>query len=367
MMYKACAPPKDGGSAKGVTRYILGYELGAKQEQWEVRNASYHALITESLQRADLGVGTVWSPAVGEGIRPSSVLALGVASLATADVEMQALHQANKRTKTPAHHEVFAFGNDIDRMGPGMSSIPDLTDDRALEAVRQAYEKAGLGDAAMVMAVHRDTFDDETGKLLLHVHVARSGINPKTLRAYDHQRINTRMDRAARAVEMELGLFHDRGLAVVDYTEDGQKFIRDSTVPERIAWRREIREDRLMALERARYIDNALREGSFERYAEARVEPRLREVLQRAQDAGARPHAVDVTNTAARLGTVLQIDPAGRLQLRDVSTARLRERQHAEMEQAKIDTQTPRASCAMSSSKPFGSSTATSSRPKPGG
>jgi len=48
MMYKPCAPPKDGGSAKGVCRYILGYELGAKREEWEVRNASYHALIAES-------------------------------------------------------------------------------------------------------------------------------------------------------------------------------------------------------------------------------------------------------------------------------------------------------------------------------
>jgi hypothetical protein len=38
------------------------------------------------------------------------------------------------------------------------------------------------------------------------------------------------------------------------------------------------------------------------------------------------------------LGTVLQVDPAGRLQLRDVSTARLRERQQAEMEQAKAAT-----------------------------
>jgi hypothetical protein len=283
--------------------------------------------LPRACNRADLGVGTVWSPAVGEGIRPSSVLALNVASLATADVEMQALHQANKRTKTPAHHEVFAFGNDIDRRGPGMTSIPDLTDDRALEAIRRAYEQAGLGDAAMVMAVHRDTFDDDTGKRLLHVHVARSGINPKTLRAYDHQRINTRMDRAARAVEMEMGLFHDRGLAVVDYTEDGKKFIRDSTVPERIAWRREIREDRLIALERARYIDNALR--AWERSSKST------------------PPAACSCATSPLLGCA------------NGSTRR--------SSKPRPTPRTPRASCAMSSSKRCGSSTARSSRPKPGG
>jgi hypothetical protein len=337
-MFKSCAPPKDGGSAKGVVRYILGYELGAKREEWEIRNASYHSLIAESLARPDLGVGTVWRPAVGEGIRPSSVLVLGVASLATADVEIQAMYQANKRVKVAAHHEVFAFGNDIDRIGPDMTYIPDLTDERALEAVVRSYQKAGLGDAAMVLSVHRDSYDEKTGKLLLHVHVARSGINPKTLRAYDHQRINTRMDRAARAVEIEMGLFHDRGLAVVDYAPDGTKFVRDSTVPERIAWRREEREERLIALERSRYIDNAMREGSFERYAEARIEPRMREVLRKAADVGAPAHAIDVANTAARLGCVLQLDSAGALQLRDVSTARLREKQREEIEQAKADT-----------------------------
>ena len=320
MMYKPCAPPKDGGSAKGVCRYILGYELGAKREEWEIRNASYHALIAESLQRADLGVGTHWTPAVGGGVRPSSVLVLNVASLATADVEMQALHQSNKRTKTPTHHEIWAFGND-----------PGLTDERALDAVHRAYERVGLGAAAMVMAVHRDTDD-------LHVHVARSGINPATLRAYDHQQINTRMDHASRAIEMEMGLFHDRGLAVVDHAADGQAFIRDSTVPERIAWRRDQREERLIALERARYVDNALREGSFARYAEARIEPRFREVIERATDAGERVHAIDVANTAARLGAVLQLDDAGHLQIRDVSTARLREQQRDEVAQIKAAT-----------------------------
>jgi flagellar biosynthesis GTPase FlhF len=323
MMYKSCPSPSDGGSAKGVTRYILGYELGAKQEEWEIRNASYHALITESLQRPDFGVGTVWSPAVGEGIRPSSILALNVGMLATADIEMQSLHQANKRTKSPAHHEVWAFGNDH-----------GLSDGQALQAVRHAYERVGLGDAAMVMAVHRDTFHDD-GRVMLHIHVARSGIDPKTLRSYNHHQIHSRMDRVSRAIEIEMGLFHDRGLAVVDRTIDGRAFVRDSTVPERIAWRRENREERIVALERSRYIDNALREGSFERYAEARIEPRLREVIDRAKDAGRPVQAIDLTNTAARLGTILQVGDGGSLQLRDLSTARLREKQHEEIAQTK--------------------------------
>jgi hypothetical protein len=174
-----------------------------------------------------------------------------------------------------------------------------LTDERALEAVRRVYELAGLGDCAVVLSVHRDTFHED-GTVKLHVHCARSPINPATLRAYDHHRINTRIARAMRIVELEMGLHHDRGLAVIDVTADGKAYVRDSTVPERIAWRREQREERLVALERARYADNVQREGSFERYAEARIEPRLREMLQRAKDADTRVHAVDVANAAAR-------------------------------------------------------------------
>ncbi len=342
MIYDHCPPPKDGGSAKGVVRYILGYELGTKREKWEERNASYHALIAESLARPDFGVGQVWSPAMGGGIRPSSILALNVGMLATADIEMQGLYKGNKRVKEPAHHEVFAFGNDV-RYRDGA-----MTDAQALEAVRRAYAKIGMGSAAMVLSAHRDTYFDEEDLgpditlqrpvVKLHIHVARSGIDPVTLRAFNHHQLNTRMDRALREVEIEMGLYHDRGLAVVDYTPDGMKFVRDSTVPERIAWRRELREERLIALERSRYLDNAMREGSFERYVEARIEPRMREVLRKAQDVGAPAHAIDVTNTAARLGCVVQLDAAGGLQLRDVSTARLREKQREEIEQTTAAT-----------------------------
>ena len=209
MIYDHCAPPKDGGSAKGNVRYILGYELGAKKAEWEIRNASYHALILEAQQRPDFGVGAVWQPTVGQGIRPSSVLALNVGTLGSADVEMQGLFHANKRVKSPTHHEIFAFGND-----------DGLTDEQAFEAVRRVYERVGLGGAAMVMAAHRDTFHPD-GRVKLHVHIARSGIHPLTLRAYDHHRINTRIDRAARVVELEMNLVPDRGLAVRDYAADG--------------------------------------------------------------------------------------------------------------------------------------------------
>ncbi|HEY4434048.1 MAG TPA: AAA family ATPase, partial [Candidatus Cybelea sp.] len=45
--------------------------------------------------------------------------------------------------------------------------------------------------------------------------------------------------------------------------------------------------------------------------------------------------AIDLTNTAARLGTILQVGDDGGLKLRDLSTARLREKQHEEITQTK--------------------------------
>ena len=309
MIAKRCAAPKDGGSARGNVRYILGYSLSEKRELWEEKNASYHALMAESQARSDLGVGIAWKPEVGAGVRPSAVLALNVVSLATADLEMQSTAQANPRVRSATHHEVFSFGHD-----------PDITDEEALEAVRRVYERVGLGAAQMVLAVHRDTD-------AVHVHSARSAVNPMTLRAFEHQMINTRLDRAARHVELEMGLAHDRGLAVVDHNASGTAIVRDSTRPERVAWARENGEERLAQLERARYVDNERREGSFERWADARVEPRLREVLRVAKDVGEPALAIDVLNKAARHGCRIQIQGDGDaavLVLRDVSTGRLR-------------------------------------------
>jgi len=330
LIIKRCAPPADGGSARGNVRYILGYSLSEKRELWEEKNVSYHALMAEAQSRPDLGVGTPWKPVVGAGVRPSAVLALNVASLATADLEMQACAQANPRVKSATHHEVLSFGHD-----------PDITDEAALEATRRVYARIGLGGAQMVLAVHRDTLvRDTAGRIVegaVHVHAARSSVNPMTLRAFDHQMIHTRLDRAARHVETEMALEHDRGLAVVDHNAAGTPLVRDSTRAERVAWARENGAERLAELERARYVDNEQREGSFDRWTDARVEPRLREVLRAARDIGSPAHAIDVLNTAARHGCRIEVQGEGadaRAALRDVSTGRLRQGHRAELADA---------------------------------
>ena len=276
--------------------------------------------MSEAQQRPDLGVGSVWKPKVGGGIRPSSIFAENVLSLATADLEMQSSAHANPRVRSATHHEVFSFGND-----------PDITDEQALEAVRLVYERVGLGRAQKVLAVHRDT--DK-----VHVHSARSAVDPTTLRAFDLQMIHTRLDRAARHVELEMGLAHDRGLAVVDAGPSGVALVRDSTKAERVAWARENGEERLAALERVRYADNEKREGySFERWAEARVEPRLRSLLRAASEADVAVQPIDLLNKAARHGCRIQVEGLGDESysvLRDVSVGRLRETQRAQLEAA---------------------------------
>jgi hypothetical protein len=306
VIVKRCRAPKDGGSAKGACRYILGYSLSEKRELWEEKNLAYHALMAEASDREDRGVGVVWSPTVGAGIRPSSVYAENVVSLQTADLEMQASAQANPRVRSATKHEVFSFGGD-----------PDITDEQAIRAALDVYRRAGFGASQKVLAVHRDT--DK-----VHVHVARSAIDPTTLYAIDETQINTRLDRAARYVELARNLSHDRGLAVVRRDEAGVAYVDDSTRAERKAWARENREERSAALERKRFIDNERREGSFDRWADATVEPRIRKLLKDAENRGQSAHAIDVLNTAARYGTSLQVDRNGSLVLRDVSTHRLK-------------------------------------------
>jgi hypothetical protein len=306
LIIKQGRTPKDGGSAKGNVKYILGYSLSTKRELWEEKNVTYHALMEEAGSRPDRGVGVVWSPEVGQGVRPSSVYADNVLSLETADIEMQASAHGNKRVRSATRHEIFSFGSD-----------PGITDEQAIRAALDVYRRVGFASAQKVLAVHRDTDH-------VHVHVARSSVDPITLYALNETKIHSRLDRAAREVEMARDLNHDRGLSVVRYADDGRKFVDDSTRAERKAWRREHREERIADLERKRYIDNERREGSFERWADATVEPRIRKLLKDAENRGEPARAIDVLNVAARYGTQLQVNADGSLVLRDVSTGRLK-------------------------------------------
>lgn len=316
MIAKRCSSPKGGGSARAGVRYILGYAVGEKHGTLTHQNQAFADLMTQSRDRSDAGIGATWRPEGGDGRRPAAVFAEGFASLATADLEMEGWHAANGQTSEPVAHEVFSF------------PVADghVSDERVVAAVRAAYQHADLGDAPKIIAIHRDTAH-------VHAHVIRSRIDPRTLRAYDHTMLNTRLDRGCRSAEMLDGkLSHDRGLVVVRETAEGTKYLDHSTYEERKAWRRANRANRLAEIERRQYDDVAIYEGSFDRYVDANVEPRIRAALREFKDANEAPIAIDILNAAARRGARLEIIGSGgsaTAVLRNVSTAEFRQRQSA--------------------------------------
>jgi hypothetical protein len=284
MIAKLARAPKGGGSARGGIRYILGYELGEKNEP---SREAYHDLIAESLTRDDAGVGRVWSPTAGQGRRPSSILALNLGSLATAAIEMEAVARANVRVKTPIHHLIYSWS---------AKETATLTDEQMLVAVQDHLQRLGLGDHQAVLSVHRDTEH-------AHVHVAVGAVNPYTLRAWDTIRNHYRMAWYAREVEAAHGFEHDRGAAVWDEVTQS---VRWADAHEKAAWRRESTEQRLDDYTRRTLNDHAGLETP-ESYAMT-LAMRIGSAIRDAQARGEALHAADVHLIAAQMGAWVSVE-----------------------------------------------------------
>ncbi|MHB8355390.1 MAG: AAA family ATPase [Vulcanimicrobiaceae bacterium] len=297
---KFCAA-RSGGSARGCLRYILGYALGLKGEE---QRESYRALMEESLGRADFGAGALWRPSVGDGTRPSAIYAHGVTSLATADLEMEAVARANTRVQIPVHHLVISFG-DQDR---------GVTDEQIAAFSRRVLEKIGAGEHQYVISIHRDTDHP-------HAHIALGAVNPYTVRVLDRYHCNSRLHWALRETEIEMGLHHDRGLAMVRENEDGGKRVEWATYAERRTWRREAAEHRLDDL-LVRAVGDYADFETPESWVEQVLEPKLRDVLTRAKERNEPFAWADLHAVAARYGVRLEESPVGAYQL----AARIRER-----------------------------------------
>ena len=271
MIAEVCSAPKSGGSGRGLADYVLGYQLGAKVPASERAAAKeqYGAILAQADERADRGVGMAFSPIAGGGRRPSSVHALNVTSLATAGVEMDALSTAVSRRSSPVMHIVFSADP---------SESGDITDQKILDAALLALRKKGLGDHQIVLAVHRDTDH-------VHVHAAIGVVNPLTMRMMNKLQFNLGLSRAMRETERDIGLARGRGLYKFD---TGGDIVR-SSLEERKLWEAErMGPKRLERLERAAktYEARAELDGSFERFADSAVGPRLREPLDRLRERG---------------------------------------------------------------------------------
>lgn len=285
MIGKVCRTPAGGGSAQGNVRYILGYALGAKEDAVQART-DFHAAMEEADLRPDFGVGNVWHPAAGKGIRPSAIYAHAVTALSTADLEMSATASANPRVREQTVHLVFSLQQSVER-----------SDEEMISGVRETLDRYGVGHHQYVIALHRDTADT-------HAHVALSAVDPKTYRAMDRWHIQERLHRAMRETEVSRGWEHDHGFYVVRDAGLETQRIEKASWRDRELWERDRDDRRLERLEiKKQYLDE-----SFAEKADKTIAPRLQMTLDTLRERGERVDFGELHLTAARYGARLEIE-----------------------------------------------------------
>jgi hypothetical protein len=285
-----------------LAKYILGYALkdkGATREQKQEAQETYLRMMDAASRRTDMGVDVVIKTA---GIRPSAVYCRNVSSLETAALEIDMIAARNTRTKCAVRHDVISWN---------VRESQFLTDEQAIEFTRRLFDNRGYGQHAQVMTVHRDTMMDAAGNLMrdaegnltgdLHVHVATASIDARTLkplhRAYDHSLLH----KAAREVEVEMGLEHDRGQYVFD---EGKQIIRKATREELLSWEQERKGNRLERLSRV---------NDMSTYQD-RLDRTIRDIdayRENCKHSKEQPLTAELYLIAARVGIELQPGPNG--------------------------------------------------------
>jgi hypothetical protein len=328
---KLCATPRGGGAASGLIEYLVGYAISDKgATRAQVVNA-LEGVYAEAELRPDLGTGVSWSPVAGGGTRPSSILIRNCASFSTASLEIDADAARNVGVRTSAMHFVWSWNT---------RESGALTDEQVHGYVAQVLRKLNLGHHRSVAVVHRDTLvheRDHDGSVLrdeqglprvrdgnLHVHCAVGTVDPRLGMAYDRTGLHRRMAWAEREVELEHGLEHDRGLAVVQDAGRSTAHVRWADTHELAAWRAQRKEERLVRQERRSFEGYRRRDGTFERYVDATVMPRLQVALELATLRHRRPDWATLHAVAARYGCELDIDSDSRVLIRNVGLGELR-------------------------------------------
>ena len=337
MVGKLCAAPARGGSAPGLIEYLVGYSISEKAATRTQIADALDAVYAEAEVRADLGVDAIWSPTAGEGTRPSSILVRNCASFSTASLEIDADVARNPGVRSAAMHFVWSWNS---------RESGELTDEQVHSYVGEVLEKLGLGHHRSVAVVHRDTLvyereldgsvrRDAGGKAIvrdgnLHVHVAVGSVDPRLGLAYDRTGLHRRMAWAEREVELQHSRQHDRGLAVVQDAGLETAHVRWADVHELAAWRAERKEERLVRQERRSFEGYRQRDGTFERYVDATVAPRLQVALDVARQRSRNPDWATLHSVAARYGCELDADAQGQILVRDVGIGELRLTQEVE-------------------------------------
>lgn len=308
MIGKLCATPSRGSTASGLIEYLVGYAISEKgATRTEIADA-LDAVYRESEDRGDLGVNIVWRPEAGGGARPSSILARNVASFSTASLEIDSDALRNPGVRSSAMHFVWSWN---------ASESSELTDEQAHAYVGQVLAKVGLSHFRTVAVVHRDTEN-------LHIHCAVGSIDPSTGLAYDRTGLHRRMAWAEREVEIANGLDHDRGLAVVQDAGLSTAHVRWADTHELAAWRAQRREERFVRQERRSFEGYRERDGSFDRYVDVTLAPRLQTAIDLDRQRGRAPTWATLHSVAARYGCELIANVEGVVEVRNVGIGELR-------------------------------------------
>ncbi len=308
MVGKLCAAPARGGSASGLIEYLVGYAISEKGATREEISDALDAVYIEAEARADLGIDVIWSPEAGGGTRPSSVLVRNCAAFSTASLEIDADAARNPGVRTGAMHFVWSWN---------AQESGKLSDEQVHTYVGGVLAKLNLGHHRSVSVVHRDTDN-------LHVHVAVGSVDPRLGLAYDRTGLHRRMAWAEREVEIDHELDHDHGLAVVQDAGLETAHVRWADVHELAAWRAERKEERLVRQERRSFEGYRLRDGTFERYVDTTVGPRLQVALDLSRQRGRVPDWATLHAVAARYGCAIDDDAQGQVMVHDVGVGELR-------------------------------------------
>lgn len=308
MVGKLCAMPAKGGAASGLIEYLVGYAISEKgATRQEIANALADVYV-ESEQRADLGVERVWQPEAGGGVRPSSIFTRNCAAFSTASLEIDADGARNPGARSSAMHFVWSWNERESGL---------LTDEQAHTFVGQVLDKLDLSHHRSVAVVHRDTDN-------LHVHCAVGAVDPGTGLAYDRTGLHRKMAWAEREVELVNGLDHDRGLAVIQDVGLSTAHVRWADKFELAAWRAERREERLVRQERRSFEGYRERDGTFDRYVDATLGPRLLTALDLDRQRGVAASWATLHTVAARYGCELSLGPNDFVVVRDVGVGTMR-------------------------------------------
>jgi hypothetical protein len=264
------------------------------------------ALFAEARARDDLGVGSIWQPLAGGGVRPSSVYCRGVWSLETSMYDIESVARTQPRVKNQVEHIVIS-------LPAGESET--LTDEQLIRRTEEALASIGLDAGHQAVAgVHRDTGN-------AHVHWAVASVNRQTLKAWNRQDNWFHLARALREMELKYGMVVEHGPATVRDLGLPTQRIERATVAEKRAWAQDrgLEKERLEDLAHSYIADSDGVELAEDR--RERIVTNLRKMLDGTAERKEAPLRADVHTIAARLAATIEDGPEGCLRLRMMDRA----------------------------------------------